>query len=86
MAGALNCMISSTLSQADLLTPYKKFKGSCWKCRPWFGQQQQHDGYGRRKHAIVAVTASSSAAASSFWNSDATPPHPSSPPLFALLA
>ncbi len=60
MAGALNCMISSN-SHADLLKPYKKFKGSCWKCRPWFGQQQHDDGYGRRKHAIVAAAASSSA-------------------------
>lgn len=75
MAGALNWMISSTLSHADLLTPYKKLKRSCWKCRPWF-VQQQHDGYGRRKHAIVAAAASSSSSSSSSTTSTTAPPPP----------
>ncbi|CAM6040205.1 unnamed protein product [Sphagnum compactum] len=75
MAGALNCMISSTLSHADLLTPYKKLKGSCWKCRPWF-VQQLHDGYGRRKHAIVAAAASSSSSSSSSTTSTTARPPP----------
>jgi hypothetical protein len=36
--------------------------------------QQQHDGYGRIKHAIVAAAASSSSSSSSTTSTTAPPP------------